>query len=48
VVLVNPRGLKEVWGKWPGDETIEEVLAGVNGSWGLTETSRTPTKKVVL
>jgi hypothetical protein len=27
VVSVNPGWLKEVWGKWPGDETIEELLA---------------------
>jgi hypothetical protein len=23
--------LKEVWGKWPGDESIEELLAALNG-----------------
>ena len=22
--------LKEVWGKWPGDEPIEELLAALN------------------
>ena len=27
VVSVNPGWLKQVWGKWPGDETIEELLA---------------------
>jgi hypothetical protein len=26
-VAINPGGLKEVWGKWPGDESIEELLA---------------------
>jgi hypothetical protein len=24
---VNSGWLKQVWGKWPGDETIEELLA---------------------
>ena len=24
---VNPGWLKQVWGKWPGDESIEELLA---------------------
>ena len=32
VVSVNPGWLKEVWNKWPGHETIEEVLARLNGS----------------
>ncbi len=27
VVSVNPGWLKEVWNNWPGDETIEELLA---------------------
>jgi hypothetical protein len=27
VVSVNPGWLKEVWNKWPGDESIEELLA---------------------
>ena len=27
VVSVNPRWLKEVWNKWPGGESIEELLA---------------------
>ena len=26
VVSVNPGWLKQVWDKWPGDETIEECL----------------------
>jgi len=26
-IVRNPGCLKEVWGKWPGDETIEELLA---------------------
>jgi hypothetical protein len=30
VVLVNPGWLKEVWNKWPGDETIEELLAALD------------------
>jgi hypothetical protein len=30
VVSVNPGWLKEVWGKWPGDETIEELLAALD------------------
>ncbi len=25
-VKPRPGWLKEVWGKWPGDETIEELL----------------------
>jgi len=31
VVSVNPGWLKEVWGKWPGDETSEELLAALDG-----------------
>jgi hypothetical protein len=27
----NPGWLKEVWGKWPGEETIEELLASLDG-----------------
>jgi hypothetical protein len=27
VVSVNHGWLKEVWNKWPGDESIEELLA---------------------
>ena len=27
VVLVNPGWLRGVWNKWPGDESIEELLA---------------------
>jgi hypothetical protein len=30
-VAPNPGWLKEVWGKWPGDESIEELLAALNG-----------------
>jgi hypothetical protein len=26
----NPGWLKEVWGKWPGDESIEELLAALD------------------
>jgi hypothetical protein len=26
-IAPNPGWLKEIWGKWPGDETIEELLA---------------------
>jgi hypothetical protein len=29
-VAVNPGWLKEVWNKWPGDETIEELLAALD------------------
>jgi len=27
VVSVNPDWLNEIWNKWPGDESIEELLA---------------------
>jgi hypothetical protein len=30
VVSLNPRWLKDVWNKWPGDETIEELLAALD------------------
>ena len=30
LVSVNPGWLKEVWNKWPGDETIEELLAALD------------------
>jgi hypothetical protein len=30
VVAVNPGWLKEVWNKWPGDESIEELLAALD------------------
>ena len=26
-IAPNPGWLNEVWGKWPGDESIEELLA---------------------
>ena len=26
-IVVDPGWLDEIWGKWPGDETIEELLA---------------------
>ena len=29
-IAVNPGWLKEVWGKWPGDESIEELLAALD------------------
>jgi len=31
IVIKNYRDgwLKEVWGKWPGDETVEELLAAL-------------------
>jgi hypothetical protein len=29
LVSVNPSWLKELWNKWPGDETIEELLAAL-------------------
>ena len=28
-IAVNPDWLKDVWGKWPGDESIEELLAAL-------------------
>jgi hypothetical protein len=28
-IAPNPGWLKEIWGKWPGDETIEELLAAL-------------------
>jgi hypothetical protein len=30
-IVPNPGWLKEVWGKWPGDESIEELLAALKG-----------------
>jgi hypothetical protein len=30
-IVPNPSWLKEVWGKWPGDELIEELLAALKG-----------------
>jgi hypothetical protein len=30
-IAPNPGWRKEVWGKWPGDETIEELLAALKG-----------------
>ena len=30
-IAPNPGWLKEIWGKWPGDETIEELLAALDG-----------------
>jgi len=29
-IAPNPGWLKEVWNKWPGDETIEELLAALD------------------
>jgi hypothetical protein len=29
-IAINPAWLKEVWSKWPGDESIEELLAALN------------------
>lgn len=29
-VAINPGWLKEVWDKWPGDESIEELLAALD------------------
>jgi hypothetical protein len=29
-ISVSPGWLKEVWNKWPGDETIEERLAALD------------------
>jgi hypothetical protein len=33
-IAPNPGWLKEIWGKWPGDESIEELLAALDGSAG--------------
>jgi len=44
-IATNPGWLKEVWGKWPGDESIEELLAALKGCQGLVEQSGTPTRK---
>jgi hypothetical protein len=30
-IALNPDWLKEIWGKWPGDESIEELLAALKG-----------------
>jgi len=30
-IAVNPGWLKEVWGKRPGDESIEKLLAALKG-----------------
>ena len=30
-IAINPGWLKEVWGKWLGDESIEELLAALSG-----------------
>ena len=29
-ITPKPGWLKEVWGKWPGDESIEELLAALD------------------
>ena len=29
-IALNPGWLKEVWDKWPGDESIEELLAALD------------------
>ena len=28
-IAVNPGWLRNVWGNWPGDESIEELLAAL-------------------
>ena len=30
-IVVNLGWLKEVWSEWPGDESIEELLAALKG-----------------
>ena len=40
-ILPNPGWLTEVRGKWPGDETIEELLAAL----GAGSHEKTPTGK---
>ena len=37
-IVSNPGWLKEIWGKWPRDESIEELLAALNGGWPTTRT----------
>jgi hypothetical protein len=34
-IAPNPGWLKEVWGKWPSDESIEELLAALKDTNGL-------------
>ena len=29
-IVVHPGWLKEIWGKWPGDESIEDLLAALD------------------
>jgi len=29
-IVLNPGWLKRIWGKWPGDESIEESLAALD------------------
>jgi len=29
-IALNPDWLNEIWGKWPGDESIEELLAALD------------------
>ena len=29
-IAPDPGWLKEIWGKWPGDESIEELLAALD------------------
>ena len=33
-ITPNPGWLKEIWGKWPGHESIEELLAALKGARG--------------
>ena len=37
-IVVDPRWLNKVEGKCPGDESIEELLAALNGGWPTTRT----------
>jgi hypothetical protein len=34
-IAINPGWLKEIWGRWPGDETIEELLVALGGLNGV-------------
>ena len=27
----NSRALRKIWGKWPGDESIDELLSALDG-----------------
>ena len=41
----KPSWLKEVWGKWPGDEPIEESLAMLEGDSEKTRSTAEKTTR---